>query len=72
LDTMHDEAEPVDQMHYMKFIEKNTGKEDMGQVDTESYIAYVGSLSAEFDLADNGPPLVMYDYQQWLTCADTP
>ncbi|KAG6335053.1 hypothetical protein ID866_4031 [Astraeus odoratus] len=71
MDTMHDGAEPVDQMHYMKFIERNSGKEDMGQADTE-YIDYVGTHSAEFDLTDNGPPSDMYDYQQWLTGVDTP
>ncbi|KIJ60428.1 hypothetical protein HYDPIDRAFT_98752 [Hydnomerulius pinastri MD-312] len=68
LDAMHGEAEATDQLLYMRFVEKNSGKGDLILVDgaMESYQAYVVSASCELVSADNRTMVDGYDYKKWL------
>ncbi|KAI5993700.1 SacI homology domain-containing protein [Pisolithus orientalis] len=73
LDAMHDEAEYMDQLHYMRFVEKSSGRGDLALADgaLESYIAHVRSTALDAgSLEDSSTLSSMYDYDQWLSGVD--
>ncbi|KAL4063987.1 SacI homology domain-containing protein [Scleroderma yunnanense] len=70
MDTMHDEAEPMDQMQYAKFVEKNTGDADLTLPDgaVEVFMAYVKCPLEPHSMEDSVTS-IMYDYDRWLSQA---
>jgi len=70
MDAMHDEAEPMDQMQYAKFVEKSTGDADLTLPDgaVEVFVAYV-KCPLEHHSMEDSPPSAMYDYDRWLSQA---
>ena len=70
LDAMHDEAEPMDQMQYAKFVEKGTGDADLTPPDgaMDIYVAYV-KCSLEHHSTEDSAPSAMYDNDRWLSQA---
>lgn len=72
LDAMHDGAEYMDQLQYIRFVEKSSGKGDLSLADgdMEKYIAHVRSATMESGSVEDGTLSSMYDYDQWLSNVD--
>ncbi|KIK23329.1 hypothetical protein PISMIDRAFT_679444 [Pisolithus microcarpus 441] len=62
----------MDQLQYMRFVEKGSGKGDLTLADgaMESYVAHVRSATMESGSVEDSTLSSMYDYDQWLSNVD--